>query len=192
MNDDFLHNHPLLGHLSGDALLVFREQLSEVSFPKKHLITQEGQTEAYFYIVREGVQRSYFVHHDKEHTFQFTYPGDFTGVPESFLLQRPSRFYLEALSDTVCLRLPYSAFSELSEKHPELHQQLHLGLRHLLDQLVQRQMELQAFSAEERFQGFMQRSAHVFQLIPQRYIASYLNMRPETFSKLLNRVRFDG
>ena len=58
-----------------------------------------------------------------------------------------------------------------------------------LELLIQRQIEIQAFSAEERFKRFMHAS-NVFQLIPQKYIASYLNMRPETFSKMLGRVRY--
>ena len=41
-----------------------------------------------------------------------------------------------------------------------------------------------ADSAEEKFRKLMERSPHVVQLIPQKHLASYLGMTPETFSRM--------
>jgi len=55
--------------------------------------------------------------------------------------------------------------------------------------VLERQIELQCFSAEERFKTLMARSPHVLQIIPHKYLASYLGIDPTTFSKLLGSVR---
>ena len=55
--------------------------------------------------------------------------------------------------------------------------------------ILERQVELQCFSAEEKFRKLLNRSPHVLQLIPHKYLASYLGIDPTNFSKLLGSVR---
>ena len=55
--------------------------------------------------------------------------------------------------------------------------------------VLERQIELQCFSAEEKFKTLLHRSPHLLQLIPHKYLASYLGIDPATFSKLLGSVR---
>jgi hypothetical protein len=52
-----------------------------------------------------------------------------------------------------------------------------------------RQAELQCFSAEEKFKTLLKRSPHLLQLIPHKYLASYVGIDPTTFSKLMGSVR---
>ena len=55
--------------------------------------------------------------------------------------------------------------------------------------VLARQAELQCFSAEEKFKTLLHRSPHLLQLIPHKYLASYLGIDPTTFSKLMSSVR---
>ena len=55
--------------------------------------------------------------------------------------------------------------------------------------VLERQIELQCFSAEEKFRALLHRSPHVLQLIPHKYLASYLGIDATTFSKLLGSIR---
>ena len=55
--------------------------------------------------------------------------------------------------------------------------------------VLERQIELQCFSAEEKFKTLLKRSPHVLNLIPHKYLASYLGIDATNFSKLLGSVR---
>jgi CRP-like cAMP-binding protein len=55
--------------------------------------------------------------------------------------------------------------------------------------VLERQIELQCFSAEQKFKTLLTRSPHVLQIIPHKYLASYLGIDATTFSKLLGSVR---
>ena len=55
--------------------------------------------------------------------------------------------------------------------------------------ILERQIELQCFSAEEKFRTLLTRSPHVLQIIPHKYLASYLGIDATTFSKLLGSAR---
>jgi len=177
--------------LSPEAQEALLSKFKPVDYPRRALLTEEGQTERYLYFVLEGVQRSYFFHGEKDITFQFTYAGDFSGIPESFLLQKPSRFYLECLSPSRLLRLPHPDLQELSEQYPELVDYRRRGVEYVLDRIILQQQNLMSMDAEERLRAFLERSGHLLQTIPQKYIASYLSMSEATFSKLLHNVRFD-
>jgi hypothetical protein len=48
---------------------------------------------------------------------------------------------------------------------------------------------LHSLSIEDRYRIFTQRSAFLLQLVPHKYIASYLHIDPTNFSKLFNTVR---
>ncbi|HTH32499.1 MAG TPA: hypothetical protein VL946_14215, partial [Lacibacter sp.] len=54
---------------------------------------------------------------------------------------------------------------------------------------LQRHIELQCFSNEEKFRTLLQRSPHILNLVPHKYIASYLGMDATNFSKLLGSVK---
>ena len=55
--------------------------------------------------------------------------------------------------------------------------------------VLESQIELQCFSAEEKFRTLLKQSPHVLQIIPHKYLASYLGIDATTFSKLLGSVR---
>ena len=66
---------------------------------RKVVLTASGEVERYVYFVLEGVQRAYSVSEDgREVTLIFTYPPSFSGVADSFLLQKPSKYFFETLT----------------------------------------------------------------------------------------------
>jgi len=50
--------------------------------------------------------------------------------------------------------------------------------------MSRRQLEVRNFSAEERYDRLFNQSPHIFQLVSQKHLASYLGMTPETFSRM--------
>ena len=55
--------------------------------------------------------------------------------------------------------------------------------------VLERQIELQSLSAEDRFRTLLKRRGHVLDMIPHKYLASYLGMDATNFSKLLGTVK---
>lgn len=157
---------------------------------RKTILTAAGETERYLYFVLEGVQRAFYIGNDKqEATIVFMYPPSFSGVADSFLTQTPSTFFLETLTTSRFLRTTYKQIDELMDQFPEIRKMVLQLTAFILKGVLQRQMELQCFSAEEKFRALLKRSPHVLQIIPHKYLASYLGIDPATFSKLLGSVR---
>ncbi|HSR39800.1 MAG TPA: Crp/Fnr family transcriptional regulator [Phnomibacter sp.] len=157
---------------------------------RKTLLTTTGDTERYLYFVIEGIQRIYYVKPDgKEATLLFTYAPSFGGVLDSFLMQRPSAYHLETLTQSVFLRAHYNQWQALLQQHRAIEQLAQVAVVNAMSGLLRRMAELQCFTAEERFKALLSRSPHVLRLIPHKYLANYLALDATTFSKLLGTVR---
>lgn len=157
---------------------------------RKRVLTAAGETEKYLYFVLEGLQRAFYVGDDQEEaTIVFTYPSSFSGIADSFLTQTNSKYFLETLTASKFLRTTYRQLEEVMNNHLSI-QQLVLKLTAFaLKGVLERQIEIQCFSAEQKFRALLKRSPHVLQIIPHKYLASYLGIDPATFSKLLSSVR---
>jgi CRP-like cAMP-binding protein len=160
------------------------------SCKRKTVLTTAGETERYLYFVEEGLQRSFYIGNQGEDaTIVFTYAPSFSGVADSFLTQTPSRYFLETLTPSKFLRTSYQQLYELMQQYPAIMELILKATSFALKGVLERQIELQCFGAEEKFRTLLQRSPHVLNLIPHKYLASYLGIDPTTFSKLLGSVK---
>ena len=177
--------HPL----PGDVWEAFAEGWQTYTAKRKTIITAAGDTEKYLYFVAEGVQRAFYLTEEKEATLVFSYPYSFSGVMDSFLLQTPSKYYLETLTQSYFLRTSFTHINTLMLQHHAFETFIRKALSVTIAGVLERQIELQCFSAEQKFKTLLKRSPHVLQLIPHKYLASYLGLDATTFSKLLGSVR---
>jgi len=178
--------HPL----TDEAWLDFASIWTNGTAKRKETLTTAGNIEKHLYFITEGVQRAFYLNdNDKEATLVFTYPFSFSGVADSFLTQTPSKYYFETLTQSTFLRTTYQQVAALMDKHACIERMIRKATAHALAGVLERQIELQCFSAEQKFKVLLNRSPHVLQLIPHKYLASYLGLDATTFSKLLSTVR---
>jgi len=169
----------------------FPQLWKEKTFDRNELITESGQIEKYFYFVLEGVQALYLINDKGERViFAFSYSGNFSGVFDSYLQNKPSAFFLEALTPSRMLGLPLESYLSLFERYPQFDRWGRVFFQRLLIGRINREVELLTLPAKERYIDFMRRCPEELLQIPQKFLASYLNMTPETFSRLRAKVRY--
>lgn len=157
---------------------------------RKEVISVAGETERYLYFVTEGVQRIYYLDdRNREATIAFTYRPSFGGIIDSVLLEVPSRYYYETLTPSAFIRAPYCDVKEIAREYPAIERMLRAGITQTLSGILERLVEVQCFSSEDKFRNLLKRSPHILQLVPHKYLANYLGIDPTNFSKLVNRVR---
>lgn len=177
--------HPL----TNEEWTAFSSVWKPVTAKRKELLTAAGEQENYLYFIIEGVQRVYYYdEQDREATLVFTYAPSFGGVLDSMLLDQKSKYNYETLTKSTFLRAPFSEIRELSFSYPGINQMVMKGMSAALSGLLERLAELQAFNSEEKFRKLLNRSPHILQIVPHKYLANYLGIDPTNFSKLINRV----
>ncbi|HYF70684.1 MAG TPA: Crp/Fnr family transcriptional regulator [Ohtaekwangia sp.] len=163
---------------------------SPFSAKRKEVLTQAGEKERFIYFVLEGVQHVYYMDdQNREATIVFMYPPSFGGVLDAMLLQQPSRYYYETLTPSNFLRASATDLLQLMETRLAVSVMTQKGITHTLSGVLERMVELQSFSAEERFRKLLQRSPHILHLVPHKYLANYIGIDPTNFSKLINKVK---
>jgi CRP-like cAMP-binding protein len=160
------------------------------TFGRKETVTAIGDTERYLYFVLDGVQRVYYAdEHDREATLVFTYTPSFGGVLDSFLLQQPSPYFYETLTPSTFLRASYTDIENLMQTDRDVEAFIRKGVSMATSGVLTRLVELQCFTAEDRFRSLLKRSPHLLHLVPHKYIANYLGMDATNFSKFITRIK---
>ena len=166
-----------------------QETLMPCAFPKGHNLVVPGQIQNEMYFVRDGVQMSFYEDGDKFYVMAFTYASDICVLPDSFSLQAPAKYTITCLTAS---KFDYISFQDLQllfNQCPDLERFFRIATERVLAGVLDRHLELKTSSIEERFRNFCQRSSHLLNLVPHKYIASYLNINATNFSKLFNSVR---
>lgn len=176
--------------LSDQSISEFLSVWVPFNAARKEILTYQEQQERYLYFVLEGVQRVYALNKEgKEATLIFTYGPSFGGVLDSMMTSQKSKYYYETLTPSTFLRAPIVEIKQLMLVNPEVAEMINLGISQALGGLLERLVELQLMSSEEKFKALLARSPHILTLVPHKYLASYLGIDATNFSKLMNSVK---
>jgi CRP-like cAMP-binding protein len=180
------HIHPI----EEEDFELFYALLNPFSAKRKEILTHSGTEEKYLYFVIEGLQRMYYLdEQNREATLLFTYSGNFGGVLDSMMNHKPSKFYYETLSPSTFLRASFQQVETLAQSSSEISSLLQKGLIGAFSGVLERLLEIQCFSSEEKFKQLLQRSPHILQIVPHKYLANYIGIDVSNFSKLMNSVK---
>ena len=177
--------------MSREEELTFLDLWKPISFAKHEIMTQAGEVERRFYVVITGVQSVYFIDRNgNKVVIAFSFDGSYSGVYDSFTDGAQSGYFLEALTDSQLYYIDLPSYENLFDAYTGFNRWGRLTHGELLRGRVQREIELSTLSSKERFVKFMKRCPKQLHQIPQKYLVSYLNMSPETYSRLMNSTTY--
>lgn len=152
-------------------------------------LTDFGQVEDFFYFVLSGVQRGYFMHQGNEVCVGFTYHPDFSGSYDSYLSRQPATYALQALADSELIGIHHDDLEKFYTRYAWVERFGRLFNQQMFLRKATHEIAVMTYSAEERFKRLWAAAPHLFQLVPQKHLASYLGMTPETFSRLRAKLK---
>ena len=158
-------------------------------FDKKVKVTKEGEVERYFNIIARGLVRKYLPLKDGEQTIQLAVEGHIIHSELSFFYRTPSTSVVETIEPTVFLSISYESLEQLYKQHPKFERIGRLIITDLFVRKDHRFFDQLRKNTRERFLDYIKTHSHMLQRVPQKYIASYLNIKPETFSRLKHLMR---
>jgi len=158
-------------------------------FGKKEILTKEGQVEDYFNFITKGLVRKYYKKGNLEINTQISMEGHLILSQESFHSRQPSEYFVETIEPSTVVSITHD---DLERVYASSHKMEHLARLLITYAMVIKdrwQMQLVKMTPRERFLNFVTRNPELMQRVPQKFLASYLNIKPETFSRFKHLIR---
>lgn len=156
----------------------------KVLLKRNNFLAKPGEVESHLFFVMSGSMRIFFPHESEEICVGFAYDNSLICSYPSFIQQKKSQYAIQALVKTEALAITRNDFYHLLEIHRDLETAWRMLEEEALLGKIEREAEMLTFSPEQRYNRLLERSPHLFQIIPRKYIASYLRMTPETLSRI--------
>jgi CRP-like cAMP-binding protein len=158
-------------------------------FEKKVKVIREGEVERYLNVIAWGLVRKYLPVRNREITVQLASEGHIIHSELSFHYRVPSRAVVETIEPSVFLSISYDSLEQLYERFPKVERLARLMISDLFIKKDNRYFDQLRKTTRERFLEYVKTHPQMLQRVPQKYIASYLNIKPETFSRLKHLMR---
>jgi CRP-like cAMP-binding protein len=175
--------------LTDEEFEMLAEKLEVRSFEKKKQLIVAGETEFYLNFLVSGLARKYFMRGREEVITQIAKETDLISSSVSFITGEPSTYFVETIEASSFISIRKEHIEELYKKS---HRFEHLGRLIITNLFLQKEYwdyDLMRLSTRERFVQFLRNNPDLLQRVPQKFLASYLNIKPETFSRLKHLLR---
>ena len=170
--------------MTHDELDVLESLLVPIKYGKGEKILQEGEVCRNISYIEKGLIRQFYFKNGKEVTEHLGVDHTIFMCIESLFKEEPTRLQVEALEPTLVYALPKARLEAAAMRNVNI-QMLYRKI--LEESLIQSQIhaDLVRFeSAPNRYKRLCDLSPQVVLRAPLTYIANYLQMTPETLSRI--------
>ena len=184
---DFLNK---FAHISQEEFeTLFVPVIKVRRFGKKEFLIKAGEIENYFNFVTKGLIRKYYRKVSHEINTQISTEGQIIMSQQSFLGRMPSEYFIETIEPSTVISIKYEHLEELYNKSKKMEHLGRLVVTYMMVISDRWQMQMVKMTPRERFLSFVSKNPELMQRVPQKYLASYLNIKPETFSRFKHLLR---
>lgn len=174
--------------MTHDELDILEGILEPVKYGKGEMILAEGEVCRGISYIEKGLVRQFYNKNGKEMTEHLGVDHTIFMCIESLFKEEPTRLQVEALEATLVYILPKSKLEAAAIRNVNI-QMLYRKI--LEESLIQSQVhaDLMRFeTAPNKYKRLCELSPQVVLRAPLTYIASYLQMTPETLSRIRSGV----
>lgn len=187
-------DHPMLLGLqqftafSEADLYLLSQYFKPISYDKDTIILNIGDINDRLYFVEEGVLQEFsYQEEDQANTHWLMPEGSFVYSTVSFINEVPTEMGIKAIEKVKLLYITKPDLQTIYEKVPQMERVGRLVTEYTLTEYEKFLLLIRYRSSEEKLAWFEETFPTLVNRVPQKYIASYLNIRPETLSRVRSK-----
>jgi len=171
-----------------DTWINFVKLCDIVTFKKEEIIKKSYAIERYFYFILQGSAGIFLWNKSNFVCVDFAFENSFFGDYMSLLTGESTPLQTMTIEKSEMLRITKVEFDKLS-LHPigEIIKRIASETSFIDKQ--QQQIDLLTRTAQQRYQTMMSKFPEIIKRIPQKYIASYLGITPQSLSRIRKMVK---
>lgn len=171
--------------LSDEAIESLLSEMEEIEFLKGAFAICEGEHESYIWFVKTGLVRAFVERAAKDITLWFASDGEII----NFVYRNIAAYNMEMMEDTVLLRISNRRFNELCDQSLELSNWLRKLLLFYMEEYENYFINDSWSDAREQYESLMRERPDLFQKVPLKHIASFLQITPQSLSRIRSNIK---
>jgi CRP/FNR family transcriptional regulator, dissimilatory nitrate respiration regulator len=180
-------NHVLKGMNSGQSSEL-EPLLSVVDCQKGDTLSHQGAHEMEQYFILEGILKRVVTNQEaKEMILRFADERDMETSYAAWRLNTPTPYSTVCVTKVRIAKLPLPQWVEFMERHAEIKKSFEYSVMQLMSEIMAHTITLHLLDAPGRVKRFVRKHPELFDRIPKKELASYLNLSAETLSRLKQR-----
>ncbi|MBC5767676.1 Crp/Fnr family transcriptional regulator [Ramlibacter albus] len=181
------HNVVLKG-MTAAQMAELEPLLVVVDCQKGEGLLQQGVHEMEQYFILDGILKRVVSNQEaKEMILRFAHEGEMETSYAAWRLGTPAPYSIVCVTKARVAKLPLRDWVAFIERHPGLKQTFEYEVMHHMSEIMGHTITLHLLDAPGRFKRFMRKHAELFERIPKKELATYLNLSAETLSRLKQR-----
>ncbi len=170
----------------GEAdLAALEQQLSIVDRQKGEFLLHQGVKEMEQYFVLDGILKRVVTNpKGKRMILRFSEGTDIETSYAAWRLKTPTPYSIVAVTKARVAKLPLAQWVSFIEDIPPLKQAFNIEVMKLMSEIMAHTITLHLLDAPGRVHRFLRKHPDLFDKLPKKELAAYLNISSETLSRL--------
>jgi CRP-like cAMP-binding protein len=162
------------------------EPLLEVSdFAKGETLEHQGDQSMEQYFIIDGILKRVVSNaQGKEMILRFAAESDIDTSYAAWCLEKPIPYAIRTVTPVRAAKLPMQHWVTFLERHAAIKSAFQLEIMKLMSEVMAHTITLHLLDASGRVQRFVRKHPELVERLPKKELASYLNLSPETLSRL--------
>lgn len=180
-----------LFNLSEEEVLIFLSEFTKREYLKNDFFIESGETCHKIGLIEKGLMICVYNKNGNEVLDEFAFENNFITNYHSFLTRSPSEKEIKCFEDTTVHVITRQSLEKLGSNHSFMERMAKTINEKLFLRTHDRVKSLLVETASERYSKLISQRPDLVQRVPQYLIASYLNVKPETISRIRKKLTND-
>ncbi len=179
----------ILGGMSAAAWEQLEPRLEIAEYRKSDLLVHQGSTDMEQFFILDGILKRVVANAEgKEMILRFAAENDMDTSYAAWRLKTPVPYSIVAVTKARVAKLSMLLWAEFLEAHAEAKARFEYEVMKLMSEVMAHTITLHLLDAPGRLARFQRKHQDLAGRIPNKELASYLNLTPETLSRLKQRA----
>jgi len=183
-----LKQNIVLKELRDSEMAALEPYLTIENHQKGDLLMNQGVHEMSQYFILDGIIKRQVTNQEaKEMILRFSAERDIETSYAAWCLKMPTPFSIACVTKARVARMPLPQWVDFLASHSTVKQAFEYEVMNLMSGIMAHTITLHLLDAPGRVHRFVRKHPDLFERLPKKELASYLNLSPETLSRLKNR-----
>ena len=162
--------------------------LEVADYPKGETLEHQGDHSMEQYFIIDGILKRVVSNaQGKEMILRFAAESDIDTSYAAWRLRKPIPYAIRTVTRVRAAKLSMQQWVSFLERHPGIKAEFELEIMNLMSEVMAHTITLHLLDASGRVLRFMRKHPDLVERLPKKELASYLNLSPETLSRLKRR-----